>query len=222
LKIDKKRIRRTLYWFAAELVVLAIFLLLLTYRPKGFEPVVPDNTGRVSTYLTHELGADYYNKTQLGEPFELVVKESGVNDIIRTGGFSGQVGDVTTSLPVVHFVPGKVVVMASAYVSGMEFVATIETRPWIDETGRFNAKLESFKVGAVPVTIAAKAVAKKMYNEQAGGVPADSYQAQIASAILDDQPFDPLIDLGGKPVRINKIEVGEQVLKLGITPLKSR
>jgi hypothetical protein len=222
LKIDKKRIRRTLYWFVAELAVLAIFILLLAYKPKGYVAAVPDTSGRISTYLTHRLAADFYNGAQMGETFELTVQEDGVNDIIATGGWTGDLGDTRASLPVVHFEPGKVLVMASAYVKGAEFVATIEAKPWIDTAGKFNATLESFKVGAVPVTIAAKAVARKMYYDRIGELPKNDIRALIGSALLDDQPFEPVVEIDGKTVRISKIEVGDRTLKVSFTPIKAR
>jgi hypothetical protein len=222
LKIDKKRIRRTLYWFAAELAVLAVFMLFLTYRPKGYEPLAPDTSGRVSTYLTHKLAQDFYNGAQLGEPFELTIDEAGVNDIIMTGEWIGAVSQSEASLPTVHFQTDRVVVMASAFKGGMEFVATIEVKPWVDAAGKVNVKLESVKVGAVPLTLAAKTVAKKMYNEQIGELPKNDMRVLVGKAILEDQPFDPVMEIGGKAVRISRIEVGDKVMKLGITPVKAK
>jgi hypothetical protein len=183
---------------------------------------VPDTSGRVSTYLTHKLGMDFYNGTQLGVPFELSIDEAGVNDMIMTGESIGMVNQAEASLPTVYFQTGKVVVMASAFRGGMEFVATIEVKPWFDPQGRMNATLESVKVGAVPLTLAAKTVAKKMYNEQILGLPETDPRVLVGRAILEDQPFDPVMEIDGKAVRITKIEVGEKVLKLGITPLKAK
>ncbi len=222
LKIDKKRIRRTLYWFAAELLVLAIVLLLLVYKPKGYEAVVPDTSGRVSKYLTHELGQEFYNKAQLGEPFELVVEEAGLNDIIVTGEWVMPQTEARASLPVVRFVPGKMIVMASAWLSEMEFVATIEITANADEAGRPGLSVHSVKVGAVPVTLAAKAVAKKMYNEQISELPPEHIAVQLAASLFDGHPFEPVLDAGGKLVKISKIEVDEGKARVGFVPVKRR
>jgi hypothetical protein len=219
LKIDPKRVRRTLYWFAAELAVLGIFLLFLVYKPAGYRAVVPDNSGRVSTYLTHQLGQDFYNKAQLGEPFELVIQEAGINDLIATGGWSGQSGDARASLPVVHFVKDKVVVMISVYLSGIEFVATVDVKPGINEEGKLTVALDSVKVGAVPVTIAAKVVAKKMYNEQISGLPKDDIRVRIARAMFEDQPFEPVMEVDGKTVKIGKIRVEQGIMRVDFVPV---
>jgi hypothetical protein len=222
LKIDKKRVRRTLYWFAAELAVLGMFLLFLTYRPRGYEPLMPDKSGRFSTFITHKLGPQYYNGMQLGEPFELTIDEDGLNDAITTGDWIMQINTDESSLPTVHFERDKAVVMASAYRGGMEFVATIEVKSWIDPQGKLNAKLESVKVGAVPMTAVAKTVAKKMYMEKIAGLPDDDIQVRLGKAILEDQACDAVFDLWGEKVRITRIDIQDKVLKLSLTPLKTK
>ena len=220
--MDKKRIRRTLYWFAAELLIIAIILLLLVYKPRGYEAVVPDTFGRVSTYLTHEIAQEFYNKAQLGEPFELVIEDSGLNEVIASGAWIIPQTEARASLPVVQFVPGRMVVMASAWLSGMEFVATIELSAQSDGDGRVGLSLDSVKVGAVPVTLAARAVAKKMYNEQIADLPPDHISAQVGAAIFDGQPFEPILDAGGKFVKINKIDLADGNVRIGFVPVKTR
>jgi hypothetical protein len=222
LKIDPKRVRRTLIWFAAELAVLAVFLLFLVYKPAGYNAVVPDDSGRVSAYLTHQLAQDFYNKAQLGEPFELVIQEAGINDVIATGGWLGQAGDARVSLPVLRFMPDKVMVLTSVYLSGMEFVATVGIKAGINEQGKLSVVLDSVKVGAVPVTIAAKTIAKKMYNEQISGLPKGDIRALVASAIFDDQPFEPIMEVDGKMVKIDKIRIEKGFVRVGFVPVKRR
>jgi hypothetical protein len=220
LKINAKRVKRTLIWFAAELAVLGIFLLFLVYKPAGYHAMVPDSSGRVSTYLTHQLGQDFYNKAQLGEPFELVIQEDGINDVIATGGWSGQSGDARASLPVVYFVPDKVVVRTSVYLSGIEFVATVDIKPDINEEGKLTVMLDSVKVGAVPVTIVARAVAKKMYGQQVADLPKDDIRVRIAGAMFDDKPFEPVMEVDGKKVKIGKIQVEKGIVRVSFVPVK--
>jgi hypothetical protein len=222
LKIDAKRVRRTLYWFAAELMVLAIFLLFLTYKPKGYQAAVPDASGRVSPYLTHQIGQDFYNNMQLGEPFELVIEEAGINSILASGEWGGQFGDAQASLPVIRLGADKLRLMTSVYLSGMEFVATVDITASIDEQGLLHASLESVKVGAVPVTIVARTVAKKMYMEQTAGLPKDDLRVLVAGAIFNDQPFEPKIDIDNKVVKIGKIRIEEGKAVVGFIPIKRR
>ena len=222
MKINAKRVRRTLYWFGAELLVLAVFLVLLVHKPGGYEAAVPDTSGRVSTYLTHKLGQDFYNRAQLGEPFELVIEEAGINDIIVTGDWAMPETEAKASLPVVSFVPGRMVAMASVYLSGMEFVATVEVKAETDAEGRPMLGLDSVRVGAVPVTMAAKAVAKKMYSEQMAGASEDDIRISVAAAIFDGQPFEPVLDVDGKLVKISKIQFEDKLARVGFTPVKRR
>jgi transcriptional regulator of aromatic amino acid metabolism len=125
-------------------------------------------------------------------------------------------------LPVVHFVPDKVVVMTSVYLSGIEFVATVDIKPGINEEGKLTVVLDSVKVGAVPVTIAARVVAKKMYNEQISGLPKDDIRVRIAGAMFEDQPFEPVMEVDGKTVKIGKIKIEQGVVLLGFVPVKQR
>ncbi|HSV26865.1 MAG TPA: hypothetical protein VLH60_03135 [Sedimentisphaerales bacterium] len=220
--MDKKRIRRVLYWFAAELLIIAIILWLLVYRPRGYEAVVPDASGRISPYLTHGIAQEFYNKAQLGDPFELVIEDSALNEIIATGTWIIPQTEAQASLPVVRFLPGRAVVMASAWLSGMEFVATIKLSAPSHDDGRIGLSLDSVRVGAVPVTIAARAVAKRMYNEQIADLPPDHISAQVGAAIFDNQPFEPIFDVGGRRVKINKIELRDGNVRIGFIPVKMR
>ena len=98
---------RSLLWFGLFCLILALLagggMFLCRYHPRAYQPQPVENPEQVSQYLTHELGPDFLNQVQLDEPFDLVVRQDGLNDIISREGGNGQFEDFAFTEPVVIF-----------------------------------------------------------------------------------------------------------------------
>jgi len=197
-KIHKKSRRKKLVlWLLIDLAVAAVVFALLVYRPGRYDPADFDSygheQGQVSPYLTHELSPQVYNNSQRGEPFDLVVTQSGVNEIVAGLGWPKFSEGVMLYAPSVLFVPGSVVLMITANVKGVELIITIELEPKIDERKLLNLHVAKVKVGAVNITPLARMMAKKMYTERLAvlSVDTEALQTKIVASLLNEEAFEP-------------------------------
>jgi len=224
-KIRKKaRFKKLVLWLLVDLAVAAIIFALLLYRPGRYKPAVsgPGNykRGQVSPYLTNELSPAIYNGAQRVEPFDVVITQDGLNDIIARGNWPKESEGILLYAPAALFVPDTVVLMGTADVKGVEFIITIELKPKIDEQGLLNLQVGKVKVGAMNITPLAKMMAKKMYEQRVAAISIDTkaVQTKIAASLLNDEPFEPVFEIDDKKVQIEKITVAKEKLLLRLVP----
>ena len=225
LKIRKKaRFKKLVRWLLVDLAVAAIIFALLLYRPGRYKPADFGSGSyrrkEVSPYLTNILLPAIHNGSQYREPFELVVTQKGINDIIIRGNWPMESEGVLLYAPAVLFVPGAVVLMGTVDVKGVEFVVTIELEPKINEQGFLNIHVGKMKVGAMNITPLAKMMAKKMYTQRINALDVDTeaVQTKIAASLLNDEPFEPVFRIDDNKVRIEKITVAKENLLLRLVP----
>jgi len=220
----KARFKKLVIWLLVDLAVAAIIFALLLYRPGRYKPANLSSgsykRGQVSPYLTHDLGPTFNKGIQYREPFELVITQKGITDIITRGNWPMESEGVLLYAPAALFVPGTVVLMGTADVKGIEFIITIELEPKIDEQGLLNLEVAKVKVGAMNITPLAKMMAKKMYAQRVAAIPIDkeALQIKIAASLLTDEPFEPVFRVDDKKVRIEKITVAKEKLLLRLVP----
>ena len=227
LKIRKKaRFKKLLVWLLIDLVVAVFIFVLLLYKPSRYKPADLGSgnykPGEVSPYLTHDLGPALNKGVQYRKPFELVVTQKGINDIIARGNWPIESEGILLYKPAALFVPGTIVLMGTADAKGVKFIVTIEMEPKIDEQGLLNLHVEKIKVGAMNITPLARMMAKKMYAERLADIPeginTDTIQAKIAASLLNNEPFEPAFSIDKKKVRIEKITVSKEKLLLFLVP----
>ena len=224
-KIHKKAGRKKLVlWLLIDLAVAAVVFALLVYRPGRYNPADFDSfdyeSGQVSPYLTHELSPQVYNNSQRGEPFDLVVTQSGVNEIVAGLGWPKFSEGIMLYAPAVLFAPGSIVLMITADVKGVELIITIELEPKIDERKMLSLDVVKVKVGAVNITPLARMMAKKMYNERLSMILVDTeaLQTKIVASLLNKEAFDPVFSVEDNKVRVEKITVYQEKLIARLVP----
>ncbi len=215
----KKYIKLTI-WLVIDIAVAAAVFTLLLHKPTRYAPLDSAGTeqqGRVNRYLTY-LSSELYNGVQLGEPFELVIIEQGVNKTIAN--WSAESEGISFYAPAVLFMPGSIVLMGTANVKGAEFVATIVIEPMIDEKGLLNLHVAKMKVGAMNITPLAKLVAEKMYQRwlEEVSVDAEDLRTQITASLLSERSFEPVFKVDDRKVRLEKIVVTKGKLTARLIP----
>ncbi len=223
LQIRKKARRiKLIRWLLVDLAVAAIVFALLLYRPGRYKPIGSGNykRGEVSPYLTNELSPTIYNGTQRVEPFDVIITQEGLNDIISRANWPMESEGVLLYAPAALFVPDRLVLMGTADAKGVEFVVTIELEPKIDEEGLLNLQVTKVKVGAMNITPLAKIMAKKMYAQRiaALGVDTKALETKIVGSLLNDEPFEPVFSIDEKKVRIEKITIEKEKLLAHLVP----
>ena len=196
--------------------------LLLLYRPSYYVPSVVVDDNKVSPYLSHILLPEIYNGLQTGEPFEIVLTEEGVNDIIVRLGWPKVKGSLSFSVPQVFFKANKIIIASPVKFKGVELMATALIRPGIDQEGLLGLPIKKIKLGAVRFTIAGKAIAKRALNRQMGGMNpgVGDFGRLVVGSLFDNEGFEPVFDIeANKKIRVQRIIVEQGKLTIGLTAL---
>jgi uncharacterized protein YpmS len=226
LKIHKKTgFKKKLYLplivlAAASAAVIIVFALLL-HRPSFYKPLHFTNNKEVSVYLTHQLLPELYNGAQLQKPFELVVTQSGINDIVARFKWPQRFGDISFSAPMVFFEPASIVLMGTVSLEGAEFVVTVTAEPKLDAKGLLNLNVASVKIGAVDITPLAGVLAKRICQQRLAdkGIDTKDLWAKIEASLLNGKAFEPVFKVENKKVRVEKIKIEREKLTIRLVPV---
>jgi hypothetical protein len=226
LKAHKKaKFKKKVYLLSTVLVVISaivvIVFALLLHRPAYYKPLDFANSKEVSLYLTNELLPELYNGAQLQEPFNLVVTQSGINDIVARFEWPQEFGSVRFSAPMVFFAPGSIVLMGTVVLEGAEVVVTVVAEPSLDAKGLLNLQVVGVKIGAVDITPLARVLARRICQQQfaAANIGAEDLRAQAAASLLDGEPFKPVFKIEDKKVRVEKITIEQKKLTIRLVPV---
>ena len=221
----KKRLKRLGCWLVIDLIVAAVIFALLLYKPRWYQPAVFNEgsyeRGTVSPYLTHELLPKIHHDAQLGKPFDLVVTQEGINEIVAWSGWPKESEGVIFTSPAVVFVPENIVLMGTAVVKGVDFIVTIVVEPKIDEQKLLNLNVVKVKIGAVNITPLATMLAKKSYEQRLAGLPEDiknEWQTKIVASLLNNESFEPVFKVEDIKVHVESITLEEKQLILRLIP----
>lgn len=226
-KSKKSRRKKLILWLCVDAVALAIVILLLLHRPAGYHPLIPTaaddpNRRQVSPYITRELMPTLYNRAQEQQPFAMELLGPSLNEALAQTGWRQESNGITLSSPALAFEPGRVVLMATANIEGAECVVTIEVEPQILADGRLNLLVRQVSIGAMPVTLVARIMAKKMYHEQieAGNIDMSDWRTRIVASLLAEEPFEPVFPVEDKWIRLQSVDIGRDKATVRFVPGK--
>ena len=217
----RKKLYSLLIVFGVVSAVVIVVIALLLHRPAYYKPLDYAHNKEVSLYLTHELLPELYNGAQLQEPFNLVVTQSGINDIVARFEWPKEFGSIRFSAPMVFFSPDSIVLMGTVVLEGAEFVGTVVAEPGLDTEGLLNLQVVSVKIGAVDITPLARVLARRICQQQfaAANIGAEDLWAQAAASLLDGEPFKPVFKIEDKKVRVEKITIEQKKLTIRLVPV---
>jgi hypothetical protein len=202
----RKRLRR-LCWLLAALAAAIIFLFLLSHKPGRYNPPEFAHDKLVSPYLTNVLAPAFNNGLQRGEPFDLLVDQNGINEVIAwhyKHKWSKKLGDIIPSAPEAFFAPDTITLMGTVATVGREFVVTVVSKPALSQNGFLNLRI---------ITIYQKRLQKKPTDK-------DDIRAKIAASLLNNEPFNPVFKARDayekqyKKVRLKKATIKNGILIL--------
>lgn len=226
LKIHKKaKFKKRVYLLLIVLAVVSAIVIavsaLLLHRPSSYKPLDFAHSKEVSLYLTHQFLPELYNGLQYQEPFNLVVTQRGINDIVARSGWPQKFDGVSFSAPMVLFVPARVVLMGTVSIKGAEFVGTVIAEPRLDAEGLLNLQVVSVKLGAVDITPLAGVLAKRIYQRgfAATGIDTEDFWARVTASLLNGEPFEPVFKIEDKKVRLEKITLEPEKLTIRLIPV---
>ena len=221
----KKRLKRLACWLVIDLVVAAVIFALLLYKPRWYQPAVFSEgsyeRGAVSPYLTHELFPKIHHDAQLGEPFDLVITQQGINEIVAWSGWPKESEGVIFTSPAVVFVPENIVLMGTAVVKGVDFIVTIVVEPKINEQKLLSLNVVKVKIGAMNITPLAMILAKRSYEQRFAGITEDiknEWQTKIVASLLNNEAFEPVFKVEDIKIHVESITLKEKQLVLRLIP----
>ena len=222
---SRKKLRR-LCWLLATLLAAVFVLSLLLYKPAHYNPPEFADDKLVSPYLTNVLGPAFNNGVQRGEPFDLIVTQTGINEVLAWSykhKWSKQFGDISFSAPEVFFTTDTITLMGAVTVVGREFVVTVVARPTISQNGLLNLNVTKVKIGAVNITLIARIIANAAYRKRLETKPIDKddVRAKIAASLLSNVPFNPVFPVEDRKVRLKKVTIRQKELLLRFAPFPS-
>ncbi len=225
-KRKTSRRKKLLLWLGVDLIVAAVVILLFLHKPSLYNPLAPADPNpdgrQVDPYLHRDLSSKFYNGAQNQRPFEMVVLDQALNEALARLNWSQESGGVKLSTPQVFFKPGRILLMGTATVEGAELVITIELAPRMDDQGNLSLAVDKVKVGAIPVTLVVKPMAKKMYRERIESLPIDmqDIRTKAVASLLNDESFEPVLRVEDKWVRLKSFDIVDGKLTAQFIPAK--
>ncbi|MFA5553574.1 MAG: hypothetical protein WDA68_03330 [Phycisphaerae bacterium] len=212
------RLRNLIWLFLMALILAAGILFLALHKPADYVPTEPIIDNQVSKYLTHVIVRDLYNGAQLQEPFELIVTQEGINDIIARLQWPMQVDGISILVPQVIFEPELINVRAMIQSGGVDLLVSVSGNAFVNNGGMLNIDINNVKMGALNITVLAKAIAKSIYEKELSRRSGRPVRAEdvIVKAILENQPFDPTFRIEGNYLTIESVDIlqGKMILKM--------
>ncbi len=217
----KNRKFKAYFWLAVPFVLVLLAVALLMHKPKNYAPLRIADQRQISVYLTHNLMPTIYNNAQLDEPFEVVITEEGLNDIIARWRQPVKFNDITFTDPQAILTQKQIIFMATAKTRYANPVLTIRIAPEIDSFGRLNIHVDSVSLGAAGVTALVKSEGSKAFADWLSftGTEPNNIAAQACRSLLNDESFEPVFKVGDKSLRICKIKLEKKKITATLLPL---
>jgi len=217
----KKPKVKAYFWLAIPFVLGLLAFVLITHRPKNYAPLRIADQYQISTYLTHQLMPTIYNNSQLDAPFEVVITEEGLNDIIARWRQPMNFNNITFTDPQAILTQNQIILMATARTRFASPVLTIRITPAIDYFGQLNIRVDSVSLGAAGVATLAKSMGNKAFTDWLvfTGTEPNNIAAQVCRSLLNNEPFEPVFKVGDKSLRICKIKLEKKKITALLLPI---
>lgn len=194
-------------------------LLLITHRPESYRPPQPASSRAVSTYLSHELAPAFYNNLNRARPFELLVHEAGVNDIIAHSRWPRTVNGLTFCAPAVVFAKDNLQIMATVDLKGIPVVFTVVLRPAFARPGQLQLHISDVRAGALNITPFARSAATRLLRHRPDAKRQNSLPGAILSALLNERPFSPTFNTENSKLRIEDLTIEPGTVCIRFVPV---
>jgi hypothetical protein len=226
-KKKHKVVKITLRTFYIVSVLIAgallILLLMLTKTPRQYQPLESTETGQVHQYLTHYLAPQFYNEIQLDKPFEVIIPQKELNEMIVDRStvdidWPVKLDSLTFSAPAVVFYRDTILLMGRVGLGPVSVVVSVVAQPKLDESRMLWLNVQTVRVGTLNVTAVALVLAKGVFKEQIERYPEQDWIKGLASACQSNEPYEPVFDAYESRIRLISAEIEEGRLTLRFEP----
>ena len=220
-----KKVKIKLYlWIALPLTLVLLSFVLVRHKPKNYAPLKIADQNQMSIYLTHRLLPTIYNNSQLDKPFEVVITEEGLNDIIARWRQPMNYNGFTFTDPQVILTQNQIILMATARTDFASPVLTIRVTPEINSLGQLNIHVDDVSLGAAGITTLAKSIGTKAFENWMSftGTEPNNIVAQICRSLLNDESFEPIFKVGDRSLCVCKIKLEKKKITAVLLPLSGK
>jgi hypothetical protein len=194
------------YWFAG-----------LFSSPSNYKPVKPITDGQVSQYLTNFILPELNNKSQYGQPFDMVFSEEGINDIIaRQVDFNSLQRSGLSDLSVT-FKRNRILLTGRTVYRGYNFIVTIVLKPYVNREGYLYFGASKVQVGESRIPFAAEVIKRKILYSLAAPSN-DSNTADFTGMLFNSGKMEPVFSFNHRKLRIKKFTVQNKQLTIQFQP----
>jgi hypothetical protein len=189
------------------LIFLFVFWLIRLFSvPRYYRTVKPVSDGQVSLYLTNYLLPELNNKSQYGQPFDLVISQDGINDIITRHIDANSLQQSGFSDLSVTFKKGRVLLTGKTSYWGFDFITTAVLRPYIDKKGYFHSGLSKILAGKSRIPFAVEILKRKILYKLAS-ISDESDIGGVIGILFSGDKTEPVFTLNHTTLRIEKIKI---------------
>lgn len=215
----KKKTILSMVWIsiAVFLAIIIIVLFMLIYTPGRYQPSSVGAGGGVSEHLTNRIVPDFYNKSQLDEPFELIITSEQLNEIVAYAEWPQELEGVSFSAPAAAFSENTILLMGTVRFADVPVVVTIMLKPKLSDDGMLELNLCRIMAGALDITLPGKGLAESIIEKQLDERDED-WLEMLSSTILKNEPVEPVFDVNGRKVRLTKAGISTNRMALTFQP----
>ncbi|MBN1795914.1 MAG: hypothetical protein JW804_04515 [Sedimentisphaerales bacterium] len=190
-------------------VVCVILAFMLLHKPDDYNPPPSPPDEYVSQYLTNYISTEIYNGAQRQEPFDLIVTEEGINDIIARSGWPKQMDGISFTVPKTTFTKDLVQLQGVAKLQNFELFITVQASGFLDKQGLLHLSVKQVKVGALNMLPIVHFAAETIYKNEAEErqLSPDDYRTKIMESLLYDIPFEPVFEVEDNKIRITSLVI---------------
>ena len=192
--------------------------ILFWYTPRAYKHLLEQEKSQVSLYLTHELAPDFYNQVQQDKPFEMVISQSGINEMASQWDWPQEFGDLSFSDPYIIFSDDTILLMGTLVYEGVSSVISISAFPTMNADGTLTMNIQSIRLGMVPVKTLVTKLAQKAFDDNRGSFEGYPKAEENVQAVIRNEPVDPVFRFSDHRVRITHFSIEEGSLKLTLSP----
>ena len=223
-KKKKQKTSKTIYVISIVVTgVLLILFLMFTKSPSQYQPLEATESGEVHRYLTHYLAPQFHNEIQLDKPFEVIVPQKELNEMIVDRStldidWPVKLDGLTFSAPAVVFSKDTALLMGRVSFGPISVVVSVAAQPKLAENGELFLNVRRVRVGSVNVTPLATVLAEGVFAEQMELNPELDWIGGLASACLSNEPYEPVFDAYESKIRLISVQLEDRKLTLRFEP----
>jgi uncharacterized protein YpmS len=209
--------RASLFALAFIIFLIALWIIDLFKTPANFRIIRPIRGEQISPYLSNYIVPELHNNSQYGKPFDLVLSQTGINDILARHIDPNALAKAGLSDLTTCFKDDEIVFIARTNYKGFDFIVSMAIEPKIDKQGRLFLDAEDFQVGRSSLPFAAEMVKKKIIAGLVENFKAEKNE-EFINTFLNSRKIDPVFNINHSKLRIEKITVQNEELIIHFLP----